>query len=142
VHCPPAMLSDVADVLATVRGWPGIVEKSPGVFYAHRQPFLHFHLADGSRRRADVKGRAGWTPLDLPRPISPARRRAFLALLRARYRETDPTARRSAARRWLSRRPGTRWGSVRPHPHSDATPKAGRKRRAVAMRARSPSWSA
>ncbi len=86
-HCPPALLDDIADVLADVRSWPGIVEKSPGVFYARRNPFLHFHLVDGERRRADVKGRAGWTSLDLPRPISVAKRRAFLKLLGARYRE-------------------------------------------------------
>jgi hypothetical protein len=86
-HCPPELLDDIADVLADVRSWPGIVEKSPGVFYARRQPFLHFHLVKGGRRRADVKGRAGWTSLDLPRPIAPTRRRALLRLLGARYRE-------------------------------------------------------
>ena len=91
-HCPPALLDDIADVLADLCQWPGVVEKSPGVFYARRSPFLHFHLVkgglvDGERRRADVKGRAGWTSLDLPRPISQAKRRAFLKLLGARYRE-------------------------------------------------------
>jgi hypothetical protein len=96
-HCPPALLDDIADVLADLRAWPGVVEKSPGVFYARRNPFLHFHLVkdglvkgglvEGGRRRADVKGRAGWTSLDLPRPISAAKRRAFLNLLGARYRE-------------------------------------------------------
>ena len=91
-HCPPALLDDIADVLADLRRWPGIVEKSPGVFYARRNPFLHFHLikdglVEGERRRADVKGRAGWTSLDLPRPISAAKRRALLRLLGTRYRE-------------------------------------------------------
>ena len=86
-HCPPALLDDVADVLAEVRTWPGVVETSLGVFYARRQPFLHFHLVEGKRRRADVKGRAGWISLDLPRPISPTKRRAFLRLLGTRYRE-------------------------------------------------------
>jgi hypothetical protein len=86
-HCPPALLDDIADVLADVRSWPGIVEKSPGVFYARKQPFLHFHLVEGGRRRADVKGRAGWTSLDLPRPTSPTRRRTFLRLLETHYRE-------------------------------------------------------
>ena len=81
-------------MLAEVRRWPGIVEKSPGVFYARRQPFLHFHLVEGKRRRADVKGRAGWTSLDLPHPISPTKWRAFLHLLGARYRETQPKERR------------------------------------------------
>ena len=105
-HCPPGLLDDIADVLAGVRRWPGIVEKSPGVFYARRNPFLHFHLVkggpvDGERRRADVKGRAGWTSLDLPRPISAAKRRAFLRLLGARYRETKGSRPVSARRRSL-----------------------------------------
>jgi hypothetical protein len=108
-HCPPALLDDIADVLADLRGWPGIVEKSPGVFYAGRNPFLHFHLikgglikegpVEGGRRRADVKGRAGWISLDLPRPISAAKRRAFLRLLGARYRETKGSRAVSARRR-------------------------------------------
>ena len=91
-HCPPALLDDVADVLAEVREWAGIVEKSPGVFYSRRQPFLHFHLADGKRRWADVKGPTGWTSFGLPRPLSATRRRAFLRLLGARYRSGNPAA--------------------------------------------------
>ena len=86
-HCPPELLDDLAPVLAEVRRWAGIVEKRPGVFYARRQPFLHFHLAEGGRRRADIKGRADWTQIDLPRPASAAKRHAFLRALRARYRE-------------------------------------------------------
>jgi hypothetical protein len=89
-HCPPELLDDIADLIALVRAWPGVVEKSPGVLYARRQPFLHFHLTEGRRRRADVKGGAGWTSLELPRPISAAKRRAFLRLLRAGYREPRP----------------------------------------------------
>ena len=85
-HCPPELLGDLASVLGEVRAWPAIIEKSPGVFYARRQPFLHFHLFEGSRRRADVKGRDGWTSLDVPRPISAAKRLALRRLLRARYR--------------------------------------------------------
>jgi len=88
-HCPPGLLDDLASVLGEVREWPGIAEKSPCVFYARRQPFLHFHLFEGSRRRADVKGRDGWTSLDVPRPISAAKRLALCRLLRARYRERE-----------------------------------------------------
>jgi hypothetical protein len=86
-YCPPQQLDDLADVLAEVRRWPGIVEKKAGIFYARRQPFLHFHLVEGGRRRADVKGRAGWVQLDLPRPASVTRRRAFLHELRIHYDE-------------------------------------------------------
>jgi len=86
-HCPPELLDDIADLLAEVRTWAGVVERKPGVFYVRRQPFLHFHLVDGGRRRADVKGRTTWVQVDLPRPVSAARRRAFLRKLRIRYGE-------------------------------------------------------
>jgi hypothetical protein len=84
-HCPPALLDDLADVLAAVRAWAGVIEKKPGVFYVRHQPFLHFHLVGGSRRRADVKGPTTWAQLDLPRPVTAARRRALLRELRMRY---------------------------------------------------------
>jgi hypothetical protein len=86
-RCPPELLDDLTEVLAELRAWPGIVEKNAGIFYVRRQPFLHFHLMEGGRRRADVKGRAGWVQLDLPRPVSTTRRRAFLRELKIRYAE-------------------------------------------------------
>ena len=87
MHCPPELLDDVADVVAAVRAWAGVVERNPAVFHVGRQPFLHFHLIEGRRRRADIKGRAGWTQIELPRPCSAAGRRRLLRELRARYRE-------------------------------------------------------
>ena len=86
-HCPPELLDDLGDVLARVRAWDGVVEKKPGVFYVRRQPFLHFHLVDGGRRRADIKGREGWVQVFLPPPVSSAKRRAFLREVRRRYGE-------------------------------------------------------
>ena len=86
-RCPPELLDHLAALLDEVRGWDGVVETKPGIFYVRRQPFLHFHLIEGERRRADVKARAGWVPIDLPRPASVTRRRAFLRELRRRYRE-------------------------------------------------------
>ena len=97
-HCPPALLDDIADVLGDVRSWPGIVEKSPGVFYARRNPFLHFHLVDGERRRADVKGRGDWTEIELPRPLPAAVKRTLLRLLRDSHREKSaPKPRRQVS---------------------------------------------
>jgi hypothetical protein len=86
-YCPPELLADLADLLAEVRTWAWVIEKKPNVFYVRRQPFLHFHLAEGGRRRADVKGRAGWVQLYLPRPLSTTRRRALLRELRTRHGE-------------------------------------------------------
>jgi hypothetical protein len=51
-RCPFELLDDLGDVLAEVRGWAGVEETSPGVFYVRRQPFLHFHLLTGRRRQA------------------------------------------------------------------------------------------
>ena len=86
-HCPAELLDDLTDLLDEVRSWAGVIEKKPGVFYVRREPFLHFHLVEGGRRRADVKGRAGWVQLDLPRPASTARRTALRRELRIRYGE-------------------------------------------------------
>ena len=86
-HCPPDLLDDLAGLLTEVRAWPDVVEKSAGVFYVRKQPFLHFHLLQGRHRRADVKGRTEWSQLELPRPISAANRRRFLRELRRRYAE-------------------------------------------------------
>ena len=86
-HCPPELLDDVADVVVAVRAWPGILEKKPGVFYLGREPFLHFHLLEGGRRRADVKGRAGWTQVDLQHRVSATARRTLQRVLRLCYRE-------------------------------------------------------
>ncbi len=58
-YCPPDLLDDLADLLAEVRTWAWVSKKKPNVFYVRRQPFLHFHLVEGGRRRADVKGRTG-----------------------------------------------------------------------------------
>lgn len=95
-RCPPAILDDVSDVLDAVRGWDGIVEKTPGVFYARRQPFLHFHLGADGRRRADIRGRAGWIALELPRPLSEHRRRDLRRELRRRYAERGGSKKSSA----------------------------------------------
>jgi len=86
-RCPLERLDDVADVIAEVRTWEGIVEKKPAVLYLRRQPFLHFHLVEGIRRRADIKSLTGWVQVELPQPLSATRRRAFVAELRRRYRE-------------------------------------------------------
>ena len=86
-YCPPGLLDDIADVLADVRTWTGVVERKRGVFYLRNQPFLHFHLLATGRRRADVKGCATWMQLALPRPITPARRRVLCRELRKRYAE-------------------------------------------------------
>jgi hypothetical protein len=90
-YCPPELLDDLGDVFANLRTWTGVIEKRPGVFYVRNQPFLHFHLLAGGRRRADVKGYTHWVQLDLPRPVTAARRRALFRELRMRYGEKVET---------------------------------------------------
>ena len=89
-YCPPELLDDVADVLAEVRAWAGVVEQKHNVFYLRRQPFLHFHLLKDGRRRADIKAPGGWVQLDVPRPISATRRRALLRAARDIHRQRAP----------------------------------------------------
>ena len=109
-YCPPELLDDLADLFADVRTWAGVIEKRPGVFYVRTQPFLHFHLVAGGRRRADVKGHTNWVQLDLPRPVTATRRRALFRELRMRYDEKAETKRRvrRSAPNHTPQRPGTR----------------------------------
>ena len=86
-YCPPSMLGDLVPVLDAVRTWPGVVERRPGIFYLHRQPFLHFHRGADDGRRADVKGLRGWSQVSLPLPLNITARRAFVRVLKARYAE-------------------------------------------------------
>jgi hypothetical protein len=102
-YCPPELLDDVADVLAEVRAWAGVVEKKHNVFYLRRLPFLHFHLLSDGRRRADLRSSDGWVQVDIPRPISGARRRALLRAARAIHRQRAPDA--SAPRATRGRAP-------------------------------------
>jgi hypothetical protein len=97
-HCPPEQLDDLDDVLAELRALPHVVERSPGVFYLRREPFLHFHLLAGGGRRADVKSLADWVPIEVPRPASASVRRALLREIRRQHvaRTAEPS--RSRAR--------------------------------------------
>jgi hypothetical protein len=92
-HCPTDLLSDLGDLLAEVRTWAGVVEKQPAVFYLRRQPFLHFHLLPGPRRRADVKGRRGWVQVKLPEKMTDRARARLGRELRRRYGERVSPAR-------------------------------------------------
>ena len=86
-YCPPELLDDLVGLFTNVRTWAGVTEKRPGVYYAGNQPFLHFHLLAGGRRRADIKGHTKWVQLDLPRPLTETRRRALVRELRMRFGE-------------------------------------------------------
>ena len=92
-NCVPELLDDLAKVFATVRTWEGVIERKPGVFYVRNQPFLHFHLLAGNRRRADVKGCTHWVEIDLPRPAPARKRRTLLRELTQAYAEKVATGR-------------------------------------------------
>jgi hypothetical protein len=53
-HATPATLEELAPLLARLRELPGLVEKSPGVFYRRSRAFLHFH-EDPTGLYADVR---------------------------------------------------------------------------------------
>ena len=115
-HCPPELLDDLTDLFAEVRTWPEVIEKTRGVFYVGREPFLHFHRQADGRRRADVKSAGGWVPFELPHPISGTRQRAFLRELRWHHgrRLNTPAARRRSRRTAVSHRGSVRDASRRP----------------------------
>jgi hypothetical protein len=84
-HARAADLLDVADVLDAIRALPGVSERSSGIFYVGRGPFLHFHTKDGERW-ADAKTGRDWGP-EMPLPLGATARAkaAFLREVRARH---------------------------------------------------------
>jgi hypothetical protein len=88
-HCPFERLADLKPVLDEVRGWPGVREASPGVFYVKRTPFLHFHVNREGRRWADARSGKDWgAEIDVPEPASATAQRGFLREVRRRYLAT------------------------------------------------------
>jgi hypothetical protein len=85
-HAGTKDLRDISDVLARIRALPGVVERSRGVFYLRRAPFLHFHIT-GETRYADAKIGATWGP-EIPLPFEAGRtlKAAFMKEVRARHK--------------------------------------------------------
>ncbi|MCA9726970.1 MAG: hypothetical protein KC729_04750, partial [Candidatus Eisenbacteria bacterium] len=85
-HCPYERLADLHEVLDEVRSWEQVQERSPGVFYLRRTPFLHFPVDKTDRRWADVRSGASWgSEIDIPFGASASVRRAFSKQVRERY---------------------------------------------------------
>ena len=97
-HASSANLRGIADVLAKIRGLPGIQETRPGIFYIRRQPFLHFHVR-GDARWADAKIGPVWGP-EIPLPFGAGARAksAFVREVRARYEACAATRTRFGRR--------------------------------------------
>jgi hypothetical protein len=53
-HATAAALDELEPLLAELRGLPGLVERSRGVFYRRSAAFLHFH-EDPAGLHADVR---------------------------------------------------------------------------------------
>lgn len=53
-HITPDRLDELETLLARLREVPGLVEKTPGVFYRRSRAFLHFH-EDPAGLFADVR---------------------------------------------------------------------------------------
>jgi hypothetical protein len=53
-HARPDDLVPLADLLASLRAFEGLTERSPGTFYRKSNAFLHFH-ADDAGLFADLK---------------------------------------------------------------------------------------
>jgi hypothetical protein len=84
-HARPKDFSDIDDVLARIRALPGVTERSRGVFYLRRAPFLHFHTT-AEARYAHAKIGATWGP-EIPLPFDAGRplKAAFMKEVRARH---------------------------------------------------------
>ena len=106
-HARPEDLLDVADVLDAIRALPGVSERSPGIFYIGRAPFLHFHTR-GGERWADAKAGRDWgSEVPLPFGARGPAKSAFLREIRVRYQASVEQGPPSTAARRRSRE-GTR----------------------------------
>ena len=85
-HARTKELRDIDDVLARIRALPGVAERSRGVFYLRRAPFLHFHTTRETRY-AHAKIGPAWGP-EIPLPFDASRplKAAFMKEVRARHR--------------------------------------------------------
>lgn len=85
-HASHDELLDLEEVFCELRKLPGLSERSHGVFYFKRIPFLHFHTKDANRW-ADVKAGATWGPeVAIPFRSGPRARRRFLKIVTERYK--------------------------------------------------------
>jgi hypothetical protein len=84
-HARREDLSDIDDVLQALRALPGMMERTFGVFYLRRTPFLHFHTRAGERW-ADARAGTDWGPeMPLPFGASARAKAAFVKEARKRY---------------------------------------------------------
>jgi hypothetical protein len=90
-HASHQDLIDLEEVFVELRKLPGISERSHGVFYFKRIPFMHFHTKEG-KRWADVKlGKTWGSEIAIPFECDARARRRFLTLVMDRYRtQTAP----------------------------------------------------
>jgi hypothetical protein len=79
-HATPEALDRVESLLAALRAFDELREKTRGVFYRKSRAFLHFH-EDGRDVYADV--RLDGTTFERFRVSSPAETRQLLASIRA-----------------------------------------------------------
>lgn len=78
-HAGPQALDAIEDVLAAVRRYAALRERSRGVFYAGPKAFLHFH-EDEAGLFADLRTGGEWTRR---RVVTELERRAFLRAVQA-----------------------------------------------------------
>jgi hypothetical protein len=85
-HASLEDLLDLEPVFCELRKLPGISERSYGVLYFKRIPFLHFHTKDANRW-ADVKAGTTWGPkVPIPFRSGPRARQHFLKIVIERYK--------------------------------------------------------
>ena len=53
-HAGPSALHSLQELLESLRGQPGLVERKPGIFYVKSKAYLHFH-EDAAGLFADVR---------------------------------------------------------------------------------------
>lgn len=85
-HARTKDLRDIDDVLARIRTLPGVSERSRGVFYLRRAPFLHFHTTRETRYAHGKIGATWGSEIPLPFGASRTLKAAFMREVRARHK--------------------------------------------------------
>ncbi|MBY0415957.1 MAG: hypothetical protein K2Q18_17430 [Bdellovibrionales bacterium] len=83
-RCRYENLSQIEFALDEIRKLEKLKEPKPGIFYLKSQGFLHFHEKE-DKIWADVKDKAGWVSIDVPKKPTKKFLKNFVSLVTNYY---------------------------------------------------------
>jgi hypothetical protein len=87
--CTAEQISDLNELMAMIRSWPGIREAKPGVFYIKQDPFMHVLTDLASNRWINARRGVQWgKPLAVPSTLAELDLRRLMREIKDRYLRT------------------------------------------------------